>query len=122
MPSTRKAAASPDVSSDLVALYRCSCVDWKPSPIVSIAACPDGSAIAVARDDGDIEFWDTDSWSLTSVRQPSLRVPTHFILPLVLGSSGLAEGLVTSTEPQLFLSACKLLVKGADAKPQACSD
>jgi WD40 repeat protein len=68
MPGKKAAAAQETMASSLVALYRCSCVSWKPSPIVCVSACPDGSVIAVAREDGDIEFWDTDSWSLTLVR------------------------------------------------------
>jgi hypothetical protein len=51
-----------------IVLQRCSAVPWRPLPIAAVQPCPDGSVLAVARDDGRIEFWDTSAWVCITVR------------------------------------------------------
>ncbi|KAK9855784.1 hypothetical protein WJX84_010494 [Apatococcus fuscideae] len=46
----------------LVALHRTTLIDWQPTPIVALAATPDGTVLAAARESGDIELWETQSW------------------------------------------------------------
>lgn len=64
-PSVGVPASSGSV---LVSFQRCSAVPWRPSPIVAIAVCNDQSLVAIARDNGSIEIWNTAAWSCVSVR------------------------------------------------------
>ena len=50
------------------ALHRAQFVDWRPTAAVTAAVTADGTALAVARDSGRIEVWDTDCWALLTVR------------------------------------------------------
>jgi hypothetical protein len=54
-----------------IALHHCSAVPWQPRAVAAIGACPDGTAVAVARDDGSIEIWDPRFWTLLLVRKYS---------------------------------------------------
>ncbi|KAL1187589.1 WD repeat-containing protein PCN [Cardamine amara subsp. amara] len=37
--------------------YRCSSIDWKPTPVVALSTRSDGSRVAAAREDGSLEVW-----------------------------------------------------------------
>lgn len=54
--------------SVLVAYQRCRAVRWRPQPVVAMSVCPDQSAVAVARDNGTIELWNSNTWTLIMVR------------------------------------------------------
>ena len=54
-----------------VAVQRCSALPWRPQAVAAIQGCPDGSAVAIARDDGSIELWDPEAWRCVAVRSCS---------------------------------------------------
>jgi len=64
--AAKEAAAAPGASSQgpkgLLALHRSRFVEWSPSAVVAIAGNDDGSSVAVARENGAIELWDTAHW------------------------------------------------------------
>ena len=70
---TRKEADIDSASQDsvqlsvLVAYQKCRAVRWRPRPVVAISVCPDQSTVAVARDNGTIELWNTSTWNLILV-------------------------------------------------------
>ncbi len=42
----------------LVALHRSRCWEWRPSAVVAISPCPDGTMLLVGLESGDVELWD----------------------------------------------------------------
>lgn len=64
------------VSSSQVKVHRCRFAEWMPSGIVTIEASPTGAKLAVARENGNIEIWNTeDGWFCERVIQgPSKRI------------------------------------------------
>lgn len=50
--------------SEMLELHRYKHVDWKPSPVVALASCFDGAAVAAARDNGAIEIWNVSPGSV----------------------------------------------------------
>ncbi|KAK9825655.1 hypothetical protein WJX81_005809 [Elliptochloris bilobata] len=63
------AEALPSPKTDLTRLHRARFVAWSPTAIVALAASGDGTLLAAARESGDIELWETDTWTCT------LRIP-----------------------------------------------
>eukprot|EP00892_Ulva_mutabilis_P000419 jgi/Ulvmu1/10378/UM061_0061.1 len=53
--------------SVLVSFQRCNAVPWRPSPVVAVAICADQTLVAVARDNGSIELWNSASWTCVLV-------------------------------------------------------
>jgi len=67
-PPASRGGATADAGADpaadgLVALHRVRFVPWSPSPVVAAAARRDGAVLAAARDDGEIELWETGTWA-----------------------------------------------------------
>jgi hypothetical protein len=42
-------------------------VPWQPTAVIAAAATSDGSVLAVARDNGSIEVWETATWTCFQV-------------------------------------------------------
>ncbi|KAK9820486.1 hypothetical protein WJX72_010807 [[Myrmecia] bisecta] len=62
----RKRKTHPELSletSGLVALHRSRFIEWHPTAVVACESTSDGSVVAVARESGSLELWDTDSWT-----------------------------------------------------------
>lgn len=72
LSSTKLDKASIDVDGSeeeqLTVLHRAKFVDWSPTAVVALALTDDSSCVAVARESGAIELWDTDSWHCLLVR------------------------------------------------------
>jgi hypothetical protein len=51
----------------LVALHRARFVDWSPTAATASAVSGDGTLLAVARESGNVELWQTDHWSCITV-------------------------------------------------------
>ena len=61
--------------SELMRLHRARFVAWSPTAIVALAATGDGTLLAAARESGDIELWETDTWTCTLVRMTQVTPP-----------------------------------------------
>lgn len=57
----------PPQNETLVALHRARFVDWSPSAATASAVSGDGTLLAVARESGDVELWQTDHWTCITV-------------------------------------------------------
>ena len=55
----------------MLELHRSRFVEWQPSAVVALAVAPGGRAVALARETGDIEVYDTIDWRC------SARIPGH---------------------------------------------
>ena len=55
-------------SAGVVALHRSRFVEWQPASVVALAASGDGSMLAAAREDGDIELYETATSHCFQVR------------------------------------------------------
>ena len=58
------------VDGELVALHRARVVEWSPTAVTALAATADGTVVAVARESGSIELWNTEHWQCMKVRWP----------------------------------------------------
>ena len=62
----------------MVELHRSEFVDWRPTPVISLAASRDGSLAAALREDGDIELYDATTFTCIQVAPSSMRgAPTR---------------------------------------------
>ncbi|KAL3514428.1 hypothetical protein ACH5RR_027145 [Cinchona calisaya] len=41
----------------MLEIYRCSSIEWRPTPVVALATSADDSQVAAAREDGTLEIW-----------------------------------------------------------------
>ena len=55
----------------MLELHRSRFVEWQPAAVVAIAVAPGGTTVALARETGDLEIYDTADWRCTA------RVPGH---------------------------------------------
>ena len=55
-----------------LALHCGKFVPWRPTAVLALAATGDGSVVALARESGDIEIWDTEIWHC--IKASPLRV------------------------------------------------
>lgn len=58
------ASTAPQTTDGLLALHRVRFLEWRPSAVTAMRASPDGSVLAVARESGAVEIWETDYWTL----------------------------------------------------------
>jgi hypothetical protein len=68
--------------ADLTWLHRARFAAWEPSAVVALAASGDGSLLAAARDSGEIELWETDTWTCTLVRTTAAAAVSRMLLGL----------------------------------------
>ena len=77
----RGPVAQAEEPEDLVALHRVRFVPWQPTAAIATAATSDGSVLAVARDNGSIELWETATWTCFQVglnsQCPSVSINTN---------------------------------------------
>lgn len=52
----------------MLQLHRGKFLHWQPSAVVSIDPSRDGTVVAVGRESGDIELWESEHWVLLQVR------------------------------------------------------
>ena len=55
----------------MLELHRSRVVEWQPSAVVALAVAPGGATVALARETGEIEGYDTTDWRC------SARIPGH---------------------------------------------
>lgn len=68
---------------ELLALHRARFTEWEPTAVVSLAAAGDGTALAVAREGGSIEIWETDYWTCVSVSLNPYYSPASVTYPCI---------------------------------------
>ena len=58
-------------TAPMLELHRSRFVEWQPAAVVALAVAPGGLTVALARENGDLEIYDTADWRCTA------RVPGH---------------------------------------------
>jgi hypothetical protein len=66
-------------------LHRGRFIEWSPKAVVASAVTDDGTVVAVAREDGNIELWDTQLWHCFKV--------SASLFPITLRQSGASRFL-----------------------------
>lgn len=62
-------------TSQLLSLHRARFVDWEPTAVTALAASSDGTVLAVARDSGVLELWETEHWTCLTVNLAACGTP-----------------------------------------------
>ena len=72
MPSVKRKrpAEVEDQEEGCLALHCGKFVPWRPTAVLALAATGDGSVVALARESGDIEIWDTEIWHCIKASTP----------------------------------------------------
>ena len=95
-------------------LHRSRFVEWQPAAVVALAVAPGGLTVALARETGDLEIYDTADWRCTARvpgREGAAVSSLTWCAPFALaddadgGSGGGAES-----------AACRLLSAGLDGQ------
>jgi U3 small nucleolar RNA-associated protein 4 len=58
------ASANEEAAERSLAVHTCRFVDWRPEAVAAMGVSGDGSRLAIARADGDVEIWETQRFHL----------------------------------------------------------
>ena len=82
MPSVKRKkpeAEEQEAEDGCLALHCGKFVPWRPTAVLALAATGDGSVVALARESGDIEIWDTEIWHC--IKASTLECLNWLLLP-----------------------------------------
>lgn len=58
---------SRSAEQDIIAVHKARLADWSPSAVTAASATADGTVLAVARESGNVELWQTEHWTISAV-------------------------------------------------------